>query len=467
MELLGSFGDIGLNLGFTILAFLFVLTIIVFIHEMGHFLAARWCGVAVSTFSVGFGPEIAGFNDRKGTRWKISAIPLGGYVKFLGDENEASVSDQAALAGMSAEERSRTFAAKSVGARAFIVAAGPAANFILAIFIFTVMLLLSGRSVVAPRIDFVAPEGPAAVAGLQPGDVVLSVDGRAVEGFAEVERLVGLSPGRALTFTVDRNGTIVEVVATPDSQPAPGGMAGTVGDLGIGGPAMPPVVQQVQPGSPAAIAGIEPGDVIRSIAGQPVDDFDDIRDIVGPRPGEALPVLITRDGTEIRLDVTPEGAAAGDAPPVGRLGVVGGYADGDMQRVTFGPVSAIGEGISETWFITERTVTYLYRVIVGQESANQLGGPLMVAKISGDAARMGLAVLLNVAAVLSISIGIINLFPVPMLDGGHLLFFAIEAIRGRPLSERTQEIGFRIGFVAVIALMIFAFRNDIINLKWF
>ncbi len=164
--------------------------------------------------------------------------------------------------------------------------------------------------------------------------------------------------------------------------------------------------------------------------------------------------------------MTPEGAPGPDGQAVGRLGVVGSFAEGDMQEVTYGPLAALSNGVTETWFITERTVTYLYRVIVGEESANQLGGPLMVAKISGDAARMGLAVLLNVAAVLSISIGIINLFPVPMLDGGHLLFFAIEAIRGRPLSERVQEIGFRIGFVAVIALMIFAFRNDIINLNW-
>ena len=466
MELLGSFGDIGLSLGFTILAFLFVLTIIVFIHEMGHFLAARWCGVAVSTFSVGFGPELAGFTDRKGTRWKFSAIPLGGYVKFLGDENEASVSDQEALSRMTPEQRRRTFAGKGVGARAFIVAAGPAANFLLAIAIFSVMLLLSGRSVVAPRFDFVAPDGPAAVAGLQTGDVVLSVDGHGVEGFADVQRIVGLSPGRAITFVVDRNGTVMEIVATPDALPAPGGMAGSIGDLGIGGPAMPPVVQQVQPGSPAALAGFEAGDVIRSIAGVPVTNFDDIRQIVGPRAGETLPVVLERDGREIRVEVTPEGAAAGDAPAVGRLGVIGGFADGDMQRVTFGPIGALTAGVAETWFITERTLTYLYRVIVGQESAEQLGGPLMVAKISGDAARMGLAVLFNVAAVLSISIGIINLFPVPMLDGGHLLFFAAEAIRGKPLSERTQEIGFRIGFVAVIALMIFAFRNDIINLNW-
>ncbi len=466
MDLLGSFGDIGLNLGFTILAFLFVLTIIVFIHEMGHFLAARWCGVAVSTFSVGFGPEIVGFNDRKGTRWKISAIPLGGYVKFLGDENEASATDAEAIAAMTPEERSRTFAAKSVGARAFIVAAGPAANFVLAIFIFTVMLLVSGRAVVAPRIDYVAPDGPAAVAGFEPGDVVIAVDGRSVDGYADVERLVGLSPGRPLTFTIDRDGRTVEIVATPSVEPAPGGMAGTIGDLGIGGPAMPPVVQQVQPGSAAALAGFEAGDVIRSIDGKPVVSFDDIRDLVGPQAGKPLPVVLERDGTEISTTVTPQGTPGADGVAVGRLGVVGGFADGDMQRVTFGPVGAITDGVAETWFITERTVTYLWRVIVGEESPNQLGGPLMVAKISGDAARMGLAVLLNVAAVLSISIGIINLFPVPMLDGGHLLFFAIEAIRGRPLSERTQEIGFRIGFAAVIALMIFAFRNDIINLNW-
>jgi regulator of sigma E protease len=466
MEFLGSFGDVGLSLAGTILAFLFVLTIIVFIHEMGHFLAARWCGMGVSTFSVGFGPELFGFTDRKGTRWKLSAIPLGGYVKFLGDENEASVTDRNALAAMTPEERSRTFAGKSVGARAFVVAAGPAANFVLAIVIFTVMLLISGRSVVAPRIDFVAPGGPAAVAGFEPGDVVISVDGSAVEGFAEVERLVGLSPGRPLQFTIDRNGDTIELTATPDSEPAPGGFGGVVGTLGIEGPAMPPAVAQIQPGSPAAIAGLEVGDIVRSIDGKPVTSFEDIRDIVGPRPGQTLLVVLDRNGQELRVEVTPEGAAGADGQAVGRLGVVGSFADGDMQEVTYGPLAALSNGVSETWFITERTVTYLYRVIVGEESANQLGGPLMVAKISGDAARMGLAVLLNVAAVLSISIGIINLFPVPMLDGGHLLFFAIEAIRGRPLSERVQEIGFRIGFVAVIALMIFAFRNDIINLNW-
>ncbi|HET7717352.1 MAG TPA: RIP metalloprotease RseP [Bauldia sp.] len=466
MELLGSLGDIGLSLAGTVLAFLVVLTLIVFIHEMGHFLAARWCGVGVSTFSVGFGPELLGFTDRKGTRWKISAIPLGGYVKFLGDENEASAADRAALAAMSPEERSRTFSGKGVGARAFIVAAGPAANFILAIVIFTVMLLVSGRAVVTPRIDFVEPGGPAAEAGLRPGDVVTAIDGRSVEGFADVERIVGLSPGRALTFTIERNGEVLEIAVVPDSEPAPEGFVGMVGAVGIEGPAMPPEVTQVQPGSPAAKAGIEVGDTIRSIDAKPVASFDDIRDIVGPRPGESLAVVLDRNGTEIRLNVTPEATGGADGPPVGRLGIVGSFADGDMEQVRFNLLEAAWNGVTETWFITERTVSYLVRVIVGEESADQLGGPIMVAKISGDAARMGLAVLLNVAAVLSISIGVLNLFPVPMLDGGHLLFFAIEAIRGRPLSERVQEIGFRIGFVAVIALMIFAFRNDIINLNW-
>ena len=465
MDMLGSLGGVGLSLAGTILAFLFVLTIIVFIHEMGHFLAARWCGVAVSTFSIGFGPELAGFNDRKGTRWKISAIPLGGYVKFLGDENEASAADRGALAAMTPEQRSRTFAGKGVGARAFIVAAGPAANFVLAIVIFALMLFVSGRSVVAPRVDFVAPDGPAAVAGLEPGDVVVAVDGRAVEGFADIDRYVALSPGRPLAFTVERGGETLELTVTPDTEPAPGGFGGQVGTIGVRGPAMPPVVAQVQPGSPAAVAGIEAGDVLREIDGKPVNSFEDIRDLVSPAPGRPLSVVIDRNGEEIRLTVTPEAIGA-DGQQVGRLGVVGSFAEGDMRQVTYGPLSAAWNGVAETWFITERTVDYLYRVIVGEESADQLGGPLMVAKISGDAARMGLAVLLNVAAVLSISIGIINLFPIPMLDGGHLLFFAIEAIRGRPLSERVQEIGFRIGFVAVIALMIFAFRNDIINLNW-
>jgi regulator of sigma E protease len=464
MDMLGSLGGVGLSLAGTILAFLFVLTIIVFIHEMGHFLAARLCGVAVSTFSIGFGPELAGFNDRKGTRWKISAIPLGGYVKFLGDENEASASDRGALAAMTPEERSRTFAGKGVGARALIVAAGPAANFVLAIVIFALMLFASGRSVVAPRVDFVAPDGPAAVAGFLPGDVIVAVDGRAVEGFADIDRYVALSPGRPLAFTVERDGETVELTVTPDAEPAPGGVGGQIGTIGVRGPAMPPVVAQVQPGSPAAVAGIEAGDVFREIDGKPVNSFEDIRDLVSPAPGRPVSVVIDRGGDEIRLTVTPE--ATGDGQQVGRLGVVGNFAEGDMRQLTYGPLAAAWNGVAETWFITERTVGYLYRVVVGEESANQLGGPLMVAKISGDAARMGLAVLLNVAAVLSISIGIINLFPIPMLDGGHLLFFAIEAVRGRPLSERVQEIGFRIGFVAVIALMIFAFRNDIINLNW-
>jgi regulator of sigma E protease len=379
MELLSLFTGFGSTAASYIVPFLFVLTIVVFFHELGHFLVARWTGVAVTTFSIGFGPELLGFTDRKGTRWRLSLIPLGGYVRFLGDDNEASATDRAALAAMSQEDRRKAFAGKGVGARAAIVAAGPFANFILAILIFTVMFSTFGRQVMTPRVDSLVAGGVAEKAGFKPGDIILSIDGTPIDNFNDLQRIVSISSGTELSFAVKRGDQALTIKATPELKEMPDqfGNQNRMGVLGIGRNATPDQVQTERFSVPAAAA----------------------------------------------------------------------------------------QAVKETWFVVDRTFTYLIRVLAGRESADQLGGPLRVAEVSAQVATIGILPLINLAAILSISIGLINLFPVPMLDGGHLLFYLIEAVRGRPLSDRAQDIGFRIGFVAMVALMIFATWNDIIHLS--
>lgn len=361
-----------------IVPFLFVLTIVVFFHELGHFLIARWCGIKVLVFSVGFGPELIGFNDRYGTRWKISAVPLGGYVKFFGDENAASVPDTNALAKMPEGDRKVSFFHQPVRARAAVVAAGPIANFILAIVIFAGIFALYGKQSTAARVDTIQENSAAAAAGFQPGDIVVSIDGRPIESFADMQRIVSTSAGRRLEIVVDRGGVQQTLTATPELREVKDGF-GNVHRLGVLG---------------------------------------------------------------ISRSLSPE--------------------DAKFQPVN--PVTAVWLGVQETWFVIERTMTYLAGVVVGQEKADQLGGPIRIAQVSGQVASVGLVALIHLAAVLSVSIGLLNLFPVPLLDGGHLMFYAIEAARGRPLSERAQEFGFRIGLALVAMLMIFATYNDIRNL---
>ena len=373
---LAGFGDT--LLGYLI-PFLFVLTVVVFVHELGHFLVARWCGVAVKTFSIGFGPEIAGFTDRHGTRWRLSWIPLGGYVKFIDDENAASAG-QKSLEQLSPEERAQSFQAKPLAARAAVVAAGPIANFILAIVIFTAIFALFGERITAAKVDIVNPGSAAERAGFLPGDRVVSIDGKAIESFGEMQRIVGMSPDQPLHFVVDRNGQTVELTATPERK-------------------------------------------------EITDHF----------------------GNVIRL---------------GLLGIQRSASPDDWTLKRHDPLTAFGMALKESYFVISRSLGYLYDVVTGREAADQLGGPIRIAQVSGQVASAGFVALLNLAAIISVSIGLLNLFPIPMLDGGHLLFYSIEAIRGRPLSESTQEIGFRIGLAFVLMLMIFATWNDLIHLKF-
>jgi regulator of sigma E protease len=373
-----SINDWGLGFLGYVVPFLFVLTIVVFFHELGHFLVARLYRIRVLVISLGFGPELAGFTDRTGTRWKLSAVPLGGYVKFFGDDNAASVPDSDSLAQMSEEERKQTFPAQPVGARAAVVVAGPLANFVLAIAIFAGIFMLYGKQSTSPRVDSIQAASAAEAAGFVAGDLVLSIDGRRIDSFSDMQRIISTSAGQSLEVAVDRGGQVVTLKATP------------------------------------ALKEIK-------------DNF-------------------------------------GNVHRIGVLGITRSMAPGDVRTEKSPPLTALRLGVEETWFVIERTLSYIGGVIVGREATDQLGGPIRIAQVSGQVATAGFVALLHLAAVLSVSIGLLNLFPVPLLDGGHLLFYGIEAVRGKPLSERAQELGFRIGFAIVVMLMIFATFNDILHL---
>lgn len=355
--------------------FLVVLTVLVFVHELGHYWVARRNGVRVEVFSIGFGPELFGWTDRAGTRWKISAVPLGGYVKMFGDADPASSPD-ANLSEMTEAERSVSFHHKRLGQRAAIVAAGPIANFVFAIVVFAAVYSIVGQPFTPPEITGVAPGSAAESAGLEPGDRIVRINGVEIERFEQIQKIILLNLDRPVDLVVVRDGRERTVTASPR-----------------------------------------------------------IDESVDPR------------GNVVR---TP------------RLGIVGKK----MEFVRHGPVESIWRGVSEAWVQTVGTMQALGQIVTGKRQTDELGGPIRIAEMSGDVARGGAAALLNFMAILSVNLGLINLFPVPMLDGGHLLFYVVEALRGRPLGPRAQEYGFRIGLVLVFSLMLFATWNDLSRLPF-
>jgi len=357
-----------------VVPFLAVLTVIVFVHEMGHYLVARWNGVAIQAFSIGFGRELIGWNDRHGTRWKISAIPLGGYVRFAGDMNASSMPDPDAPELRDPELAPRLFVNKSVWQRIAIVAAGPIANVLLTFLILYALLLGYGRQTVPAVIGEVISGSVAEAAGFEPGDKVLSVDGYVVRGFEDFQRYVATSPAREVVIEIARGA----------------------------------------------------GNQTLSLVPEPV-------------------VIQDRFGNDQRI---------------GRIGVSRDIAETDVEFYKPGPVEAIGMTVEEIRFIIQRTGAFLGDFFVGKGDVQQLSGPVKVAKVSGEVATLGVIALINLMALLSLNIGIFNLLPVPMLDGGHLMYYLIEAVRGRPLSMRVQEIGFRFGFALVLGLMVFTLFND-------
>ncbi|HEY1736593.1 MAG TPA: RIP metalloprotease RseP [Methylovirgula sp.] len=360
-----------------VVPFLFVLSIVIFFHELGHFIVGRLCGVKVDAFSLGFGPELFAFTDRAGTRWRLGLLPLGGYVKFHGDANGASMSDGEAVAAMPAAERDVTFFAQKVWKRAAIVAAGPVANFLLAIVIFTGIYSIHGRGILIPQIEKVAPGSAAEGAGFQPGDIVIAIDGTKIDSFESMQRIVQADGDRPLTFVVTRAGKEVTLVATP-----------------------------------------------------------------------------RRKEIQTRFGKTTHGV----------LGVEANASAANWHIQRYGLIDSTRLACGETWFIVKQTGTYIGGLFTGRESTEQLSGPIQIAEVSGEMAKIGLAALLNLAAVLSISIGMLNLVPIPLLDGGHLFYYAIEAVRGRALNDNIQQFGFKIGLTLVAGLMILATYNDILRL---
>ena len=358
-----------------ILPFLLVLTVVVFIHELGHYLVGRWCGIHAEAFSIGFGPEIFGFVDGRGTRWRLALLPLGGYVKFVGDRDPSS-----ARPGM--EDIAGSFQSASLPSRAATVAAGPVANFILSIVIFASMALIFGEMRQIPRVDGVVDGSPAAVAGFREGDVIVDIDGYEIDSFADVSRRVVASAGAPMIVVVERGGLELSL--------------------------------QVQP----------------------------------------------------RLVEVGEGATRGKSYQIGIQHKPGANGEA-VEAVSLSIPEALMHGVGQTWFIITSTIDYISGVISGRESGDQIGGPVRIAQISGQVADMGLLPLINLIALLSTSFGLINLFPMPILDGGHLLYYGIEAITGKPVSERVQEIGAKLGIGFVLFLMVYSTWNDLTHLGLF
>jgi regulator of sigma E protease len=365
-------------LGGYILPYIVILSLLVFIHELGHYLAGRWSGIRVLAFSVGFGPELVGFTDRHGTRWKISAIPLGGYVRFFGDADAASRPDSAELTQLRPEEKAQTLSGAALWKRAITVAAGPIANFILAIFIFAVMFATMGK------------------------------------------------------------------------------------------PVSDPVVADLKPGSVAESVGIKPGDVLVALDGRHIETFDEVVRYISMRPELAVKVTVRRGENDIDFDLVPRRAVISDSfgnqMEVGQIGIITNQSASNFRIVELSPLQAVWEGVRQTGHIVTGTFDYIGNMFAGRMNADQLGGPVRVVQASGEMATLGVIALLNLAAVLSVSLGLLNLMPVPVLDGGHLVLYAIEAVRGKPVGPGAQEIAFRIGLAMILSLMVFATWNDISRL---
>jgi regulator of sigma E protease len=378
MSVLSVVGGFIGSMGWYVIPFILVLSIVVFFHELGHYLVGRWCGVKIDAFSLGFGPELFAWVDRRGTRWRLAAFPLGGYVRFHGDANVSSAPDSEGLAEMGQSERRQTLAGQPVFNRAAIVAAGPIANFLLAIVIFTISFSFNGQYVLEPR---------------------------------------------------------------------------------VGG---------VEAGSPADLAGFKTGDFIRSANGNPIASFEDLHQAISTSTGLSIEFGVERAGQAMTISATPQIALV-DLPPfgkrrIGRLGIKTSTNPADRRLETCGVPRCLAWSVKDVWSIVEQTSAYVTGLFAGRESTDQISGALGVAQVAGEVAKISVLALFSLIAVFSVSVGLMNLLPVPMLDGGHLLFYAIEAVRGRPLSERTQEIGLRVGIALVAMLVIFSTSHDIFRL---
>ncbi|MBM9486862.1 MULTISPECIES: sigma E protease regulator RseP [Pseudomonas] len=443
---------------YMIVGTLVALGVLVTFHEFGHFWVARRCGVKVLRFSVGFGMPLLRWHDRRGTEFVIAAIPLGGYVKML-DEREGEVP---------ADQLDQSFNRKTVRQRIAIVAAGPIANFLLAMVFFWVLAML-GSQQVRPVIGAVDADSMAAKAGLVAGQEIVSIDGEPTTGWGAVNL--------QLVRRLGESGTVSVVVRDQDStletarelaldhwlkgadEPDP------IKSLGIRPwrPALPPVLAELDPKGPAQAAGLKTGDRLLALDGQVLGDWQQVVDLVRVRPDTKIVLKVERDGAQIDVPVTlsvrGEAKAAGGYLGAGVKGVE--WPPSMVREVSFGPLAAIGEGAKRTWTMSVLTLESLKKMLFGELSVKNLSGPITIAKVAGASAQSGVADFLNFLAYLSISLGVLNLLPIPVLDGGHLLFYLVEWVRGRPLSDRVQGWGIQIGISLVVGVMLLALVNDL------
>jgi regulator of sigma E protease len=430
----------------TVLPFVIVLGIVVAVHEFGHYIVARWCGIHSEVFSIGFGPVLWSRTDRSGTVWQVAAIPLGGYVKFFGDSDGASRADPDALAGIDPRLRARSFHGAAVWRRMLTVLAGPVANFLLTILVFACVVTWQGVPTEQAEIGEIATL-PGGAGDLRTGDVVLEVNGAEVDGFEDIlQAALDMETPGPMAFRIERDGATSTVEAPF---------------------AFPPLVQGVEPLSPASEAGLKRGDVILTADGQPLAAFEDLREVVLASGGRSIPLEVWRDGGTLTLDIAPMERDADDGEGGFERRVMIGVAGGPLYlpaTETPAPWEAVGFGVARMAGIIVQSLNGLKHIITGAIGADNLQGPLGIAQISGETAQQGFLSFVVLIGIISTAIGMLNLFPIPVLDGGHFLAFTIEAIRGKPPSPAVMQVAMSIGLGLILLLMVFATYNDIMRL---
>lgn len=445
MEFIAEIPVIGTIL-LPVVAFLIVLSVIVFVHEYGHYIVGRWCGIRAEVFSIGFGKVLWRWIDRHGTQWQVAALPLGGFVKFVGDMDPASAGK--VKEGLSREAQAEAFHLAPLWARTLTVLAGPVANFLLTIALLSASTMIDGKSSDKPVIGEVVANAPDI--GFETGDEVREIDGSPVTNFGEIIGLLLRTDGAEVPALVRRGGELQEIMVSYR-------FGARIGN--------------VQAGRPAVQAGLLPGDLITALNGTPVASFHELRVVTSELPiGHEISVTVEREGEEMTVTFMPATVerahpVTGEVVPQVTLGI--SAADDLGLRPTsvgVGPVEAIWLGTRNTWNLIHRTGTFMSDMVFTKADTSGLGGPIRIAQLSGETAKAGIGSLFLWIALLSTSIGLLNLLPIPVLDGGHLMFYAVEAVRGRPLGERWMRYGTAIGLSLVLFLMVFATYNDLVRL---